>query len=65
MFLKKIFCLIGALSFMYGVSGDTTTVVLQNGTDNYQGCEDSYNYNWDSTGNYSDNPELHTWNCLA
>ncbi len=51
------------LCIVYFAGSETITKVLQNGEDDYQGCEDSYTDNRSPETNYGDDPYLIHKNC--
>jgi hypothetical protein len=62
---RKIFLILGIAAGIYSAfASDTTTVTLQNGTQGYSGCEDTYNHCQYPTENNSESLNFLTWNCL-
>ena len=56
---------VSVLFIMQLVNADTITKVLQNGSDGYEGCKDSYNYGDRPDMNYGDSKFLLHCNCQS
>ena len=66
MCVKKLCILVSGFIFYLQFSyADTTTIVLQNGLNNYNGFEDTYNFTESPDSNYHNDPLLLIWNCIA
>lgn len=65
MFIKKTMYLLLLAGFFitYLTSADVVTKVLQNGTEGYTGCKDSYTYSFYPDDNYSTIETLFNHNC--
>lgn len=62
--LKIIAISFFTLLFFYSAHADTTTIVLQNGLNGYNGCEDSYTFTEDPDANHCIEPDFHLFSCI-
>ncbi len=60
--VKFLYLLILAVNLAFA---GTTSVVVQNGTNEYAGCEDSHNWAETPDQNFSDQIEILTFNCAS
>jgi len=65
--MKEVKIVLIFLSILWscGEVEKTSTVVVQNGNNEYTGCEDSYTFAETPDENYSDDPEIMTFNCAT
>ena len=63
--MRRMIFLLASMLYCGFAYADTTTIVLQNGLNNYNGFEDTYNFTESPDSNYHNDPLLLIWNCIA
>ncbi len=61
---NKLFILIITLLCLQSSQADTSTIVLQNVSGGYNGCEDSYTFTEQVDANYSDGIDFLIFDCI-
>lgn len=60
----KLFILITTLLCLQSAHADTSTIVLQNVSGGYNGCEDSYTFTEQVDANFSDGIDFIIFDCI-
>ena len=60
---KSNLSLLIVFALIHILQAGNETILLQNGTDGYDGCKDSYTHSITSDTNFGDSKDFHIYNC--